>query len=637
MKRNFRSGYISILSVITLASIMLLMLTASFRHTIRNQEAQKKTQIRVDYTNREQAFLRAVLTEVPNSAIRNMMANSNSAGNEVPSRWQWIFERALAKANSEQALPEEQARVLGISGQSISGNTGNGSRGDLQNTINSIKSQPSLNSFYVNAGTNNTSDLLGRNYPESLRVSDGAVEKMDRDRPIISMTKTYPEGNQFRIVPYPDVHFGYVAQSDNFVAKRNWWAFSLGSGEASKASTGVTTVRKNFILSIYEVPSQLAVGSAGNTILGKHGDGSDWGDIRISGGVFASRALTQGNVRLDRLAARRGISMADESSVGGVALDAFTGDLLSREQYESENAAFYPISSSSDSGLVAFLPIARGRDAFDDLENVTDKNSGSPTGWNHYSRPAIQTVMKLRVEDVLSPQDQTPTSISFTFLAGGIERKIVYARGNNWPTSGSPKGRLFPFHLENDGIQRQALSVYVGRLAGFLRSIGADPTSVNNSLMVNANYRDNIRIRKPNIPSLSTDVALVLRDTRDFTSFSTGFSLVTPFRTYLVNDVNIVPRGIDAQGQEVFPPISLFTPEKRFGIRDQPMNITLKGQVNHVGKDSDQNARPLDLRSGANDEVLAGKIKAELHSITDPEQLPPISQMNWLVVIEQLN
>ena len=112
---------------------------------------------------------------------------------------------------------------------------------------------------------------------------------------------------------------------------------------------------------------------------------------------------------------------------------------------------------------------------------------------------------------------------------------------------------------------------------------------------------------------------------------------MTPFRTYLVNDVNIVPRGLDAQGQEVFPPISLFTPEKRFGIRDQPMNITLKGQVNHVGKDSDQNARPLDLRSGANDEVLAGKIKAELYSITEPEQLPPISQMNWLVVIEQLD
>ena len=145
---------------------MLLMLTASFRHSIRNQEIQKKAQIRVDYTNREQAFLRSVLTEVPNSAIRNMMANSNSSGNEVPSRWQWIFERALTKANTEKALPVEQARVLGIHGQSISGNTGDGNQGDLKNTIASIKSQPAINSFYVNAGTNDTSRLLGEAYPE---------------------------------------------------------------------------------------------------------------------------------------------------------------------------------------------------------------------------------------------------------------------------------------------------------------------------------------------------------------------------------------------------------------------------------------------------------------------------------------
>ena len=566
-----------------------------------------------------------------------MMANSNSSGVEVRSRWERIFERALEKAKGEQALPPEQASVLGINGKSISGNTGDGGNGNIKNTIDRIKSQPSLNQFYVNAGTNNTSTLLGAKYPESLRVSDGAIEKMDRDRPIITMAKTYPGGGQFKPVPYPDIHFGYVAQSDYFVAKRNWWAFSLSSGEASKSSTGVATVRKNFILSLYEVPSQLALGSAGSAILGKHENGSDWGDIRISGGVFASRASTEGTVRLDRLAARRGISLGEESSVGGVTSDSLTGNLPSREQYEAENTAFFPMSSSSDSGLVTFLPIARGRDAFDDLEEIDDHNSGSPTGWNLYSRPAMQTVMKLRVEDVLSPEDQTPIAISFTYLAGGIERKIVYTRGHNWPTTGSYTGARFPFHLENDGIERQALSVYVGRLPAFLRSIGGDSTSANNSLMVNANYRDNIRILKPNIPSLPTDIALILRDTKDFTSFSTGFSLVTPLRTYLVNDVNIVPRGIDTQGQKVFPPISLFTPEKRFGIRDQPMNITLKGQVNHVGKDSDQNARPLDLRSGANDEVLAGKIKAELYSITEPEQLPPISQMNWLVVIEQVD
>ncbi len=139
MKKNLRSGYVSILAVVTLSSIMLLMLTASFRYTIQNLETQKKTQIRIDYTNREQALLRAVLTETPNSAIKNMMANSRQG--EIPSRWRWIFERARDKANGETALEKNIAEVLGIDSQSISGNTGDGSQEDISNSINSIRNQ----------------------------------------------------------------------------------------------------------------------------------------------------------------------------------------------------------------------------------------------------------------------------------------------------------------------------------------------------------------------------------------------------------------------------------------------------------------------------------------------------------------
>jgi hypothetical protein len=186
--------------------------------------------------------------------------------------------------------------------------------------------------------------------------------------------------------------------------------------------------------------------------------------------------------------------------------------------------------------------------------------------------------MKLRVEDVISPEDQTPTSISFTYLAGGIERTTLFTRGNNWPTQDSPKGATFPFHLETTRLERRTLAVYIGRLPTFLESIGADSPAVNNSLMVNANYRDNIRVSKPNIPSLSTDISLILRDTKDFTPFPKGFSLVTPFRMYLVNDVNITASRLDENGKNIFPPISLFTPEKRFGIRNQAMNIALKRQ-----------------------------------------------------------
>ncbi|NIP96445.1 MAG: hypothetical protein GWO24_24640, partial [Akkermansiaceae bacterium] len=60
------------------------------------------------------------------------------------------------------------------------------------------------------------------------------------------------------------------------------------------------------------------------------------------------------------------------------------------------------------------------------------------------------------------------------------------------------------------------------------------------------------------------------------------------------------------------------------------------GQLNYVGKDDTSPVRPLDLRSGIDDEVIANNIQADLHSISDVSQLPPINQMNWLVVIEEV-
>ena len=155
--------------------------------------------------------------------------------------------------------------------------------------------------------------------------------------------------------------------------------------------------------------------------------------------------------------------------------------------------------------------------------------------------------------------------------------------------------------------------------------------------MVNADYVNNLNIQKPSIPSSPTDISLILRDTKDFTPFPRGFSLVTPFRMYLANDVNIAARGLDDEGNAVFPPISLFAPEKRFGIRDEALNIDFKGQINHVGKKDSDSVFPMDLRSGQYDEVVSDKITADLHSITDLSQLPPINQMNWLVVIEQVD
>jgi hypothetical protein len=46
--------------------------------------------------------------------------------------------------------------------------------------------------------------------------------------------------------------------------------------------------------------------------------------------------------------------------------------------------------------------------------------------------------------------------------------------------------------------------------------------------------------------------------------------------------------------------------------------------------------QPLDVKSGSDDAVHADSITAELKPLASPAELPPVHQMNWLVVIEEI-
>ena len=330
-----------------------------------------------------------------------------------------------------------------------------------------------------------------------------------------------------------------------------------------------------------------------------------------------------------------GVTLSDSSSVGGVA----SGSLETRESYEAVNADFFPLTSSSDSGLVAFIPINTGDIAYDNISSLQDANYViddrlSPTAWSEYSRPAVQCEMQLKVTEVQAFDDQTPTGLEFTYTAAGSPESETYLRSDgSWPSASSAAGATFPFHFETIPDGRLALVVYIDRLTTHLTSLGADSLDVNKSLAVSADYLSNTDISQPNIPSAPNDIALVLRETDDFTGFPSGFSLVSPFRLYLADDVNIVPT---VAGGTTYPPISLFAPEKRFGLRTNPMEIEFEGQLNHLTKES-STINPLDLKSGRDETVVPSNITANLFRIADPAQLPPINQMNWLVVIEEVH
>ena len=84
--------------------------------------------------------------------------------------------------------------------------------------------------------------------------------------------------------------------------------------------------------------------------------------------------------------------------------------------------------------------------------------------------------------------------------------------------------------------------------------------------------------------------------------------------------------------------VSLFAPELRWGTDMDPPQIAItEGQFGHLKGDSEGSdpVHLLDVKFGSETKAPPSKIRANLQQINHPAKLPPITMMNWLVVIEQ--
>jgi hypothetical protein len=219
--------------------------------------------------------------------------------------------------------------------------------------------------------------------------------------------------------------------------------------------------------------------------------------------------------------------------------------------------------------------------------------------------------------------------------ASGISKKGYSRPSSPFQSAELPSGKI-------------CIKVLPQRIPGFLASIGAAGASINNSLVVNLDYR-NIGATyplKPNIPCTNSDIGLILKECADLTGFTKGFSLVTNLRLYIGDDFNTVPAtpptGYTPVGT-FYPPCSLFAPEKRYGVDVDPFSVILGGQVGSLAKSEKINAtdadpaviRPLDSKNMSGTAMAASNITVNLRPIVHPAELPPITMMNWLVVLEE--
>ena len=72
------------------------------------------------------------------------------------------------------------------------------------------------------------------------------------------------------------------------------------------------------------------------------------------------------------------------------------------------------------------------------------------------------------------------------------------------------------------------------------------------------------------------------------------------------------------------------------GVDIDPFSVILAGQIGSLASDSATTAvRPLDSKNLSGNAIPASNIIVNLRPIAHPTELPPITMMNWLVVLEE--
>ncbi|MGB1874216.1 MAG: hypothetical protein ACPH5P_02210 [Akkermansiaceae bacterium] len=647
---------------------LLILLISMYENTVQAHAVQKNSLLKNDYQQREDAFLRALTNIIPNRAILCMQDNSMDASIQESLKWQSIINEALVLSNSRQALSADVASLLGVA----NARSGNNTDSNLeQNTIINALNAEAAASGAITSGTNLSATS---EYPPPLECS-ATAHLDDTLYPIISLEKKYGSSAEgwvqapvsdfplYNLIDAPELHFNYQ-NGDTIIAKHNWWAFEMSFASQDASMTKVITRKKKYLVSLYEIPSQLPISASAFTTFGTHSDGTEWANVSLQGSIFAEKVKTEGTFSTDAIAARKGVELSSATIISGSLTGSETGanPFASNARELSETAGnVFPISSSSDGGRVCFVPINRGLDFYDRWTGDPDQESASsnavsPTSWDYYSIGAKQCAMHLDVIDVVSGTDQTPMAIRFSYwkdagddgVAGNLERVFVTFSKNPegteqlWPSALDPGGDTFPFHIDISYSGRPCIAIYGERLANWLINDNAAPLDINHSIAVNVDHINNVEIPKPPFPSEVGDLAVMFMDAKNLTTFTDGFSLVTNMRLIFTDDINITPTTAPAglvlpAGEDFYPPVSFFAPEKRFGDSGIALKIDLDGQLGSLAKDNVDPVRIADLKSGYADQIVPENITANLKTINHPAALPPVNMMNWMVVIREIH
>lgn len=679
------------------------------------QDTERIASAKVDIATREDTLMRAILQQTATGIFPANVATGQGLD------WTTIMTNAVDQVKATTYVDPSEVSTLNLGAGVIPANMGDPDDGSTAHSI--IKGYN--NAGVPLGGTTGVANLVGlANSSAPYNASVEPAELVWVSNANISATTAAADPLQFLLgsqvstagtsstspsgrwgtVPFPNIRFGLMRPGDTMVARRVWWRIpvlyqtALQTIEAQTAGTNVTRypgLLANYILSIYEIPSQLPITGNGNIQLGLNSDGSGWGNtssagnqVQITGSIYGDEVQLNGGTYSGGISSRNQVNVLTSSSVAGENFaDNTYNNLGVREQKDLTRAiGAAPVSVAGDNGKVLLVPLATGNAFYLPSPNAT------PTAWDLYSLPYYHCRIRITISgtnSILNYQNGIANTTDAT--AGAITVQIRYLPDTaqlpdavfgvsdtapGWTTvtyTQVSNGSILPDSTatssgtltnQADGTPANFL-LYTSTATGvqdcniveidllqMYSTLGLNPARCY-SIYIGCNPSQTPNGGNANYPNI------VIKDADDLTGataqfsvtppgpFTNGLSIVSTQRIYLTGGAqqtgpngsgfNTVPWTNPPDPNNPYPATSIYAPDVRYGITNVTPTIAVKGQisVSQATAGSSTAVNPLSFSTGANNTISGAGNSYSLNAISNPRSVPPISRLNLLFTIEK--
>jgi hypothetical protein len=475
---------------------------------------------------------------------------------------------------------------------------------------------------------------------------------------------------------FPNIRLSYKKPGETFVARRVWWKIpicfqttqQMAGVNVPKGTPRFPAVTHNYILSVYEVPSQLPITGNVPIEVGRNPDGTLWGNtssgaVQINGPIFGDQIQLYGGTYADTLSARRQLNVVNSSTVlGEVFADNTYQNFGQRELHDANRTATYatssgsapvsaPLSDASDTGKTIVIPILPGDDF------LKPAPGGVPANWDLYARPYYKSQMRILISQWNSTANNGNGIYDFTvYLApdsSNASSAVLPLNVMFGIPDSNPQVRALRFTQGVTGItdnlsQASGLLAQLpgfpgqnvarfdfSKLATFLSnqlSTQASPNTLVHAIYIGVNPSSSYASTLASLP-------LCVANAGDLSAFTYGLSIITPLTLTFLDNFNTVALSSPYDSSDPYPPVSVYAQQILYGYTTQSAQVNFNGRidVDTPGNVSNGTINPLSFRSGGSGSIVGSATSTyNLKQINNVNMVPPITRVTWILTMDKI-